>query len=163
MPTARTLTIWIAALYLLLAGATAARGEQEQVEVAKLPPPVLKAVKAKFPESQLESALKEIEGKEFVYEVCLKCKRREMYVLVDPEGNILEIDKVISEKELPGAVVATLKKKYAEAKVSTAEEILIGEEISYSVLLKFGPKRTLHVHLDPKGKVLEENDYATQE
>ncbi len=155
----RNLIAAVAVCVLVLS--SAARGaddKEEEIPLEKLPKAVLAAVKKKFPDARLQGAAKQTEDEQLFYEVFIKHKGHELYVVCEPEGKIVEIDREISVKDLPKAVSEALKKKYAKANIVSVEEVTEDDEITYAVILKHN-KKTLHVLFDPKGKVLEEEPF----
>ncbi len=135
-----------------------ADGKEEEIPLEKVPKPVLAAVKKKFPEAKLQGAAKQTEDDQLFYEVLIKHKGHEIYVVCEPEGKIVEIDREISIKDLPKPVSDALKKQYAKANVLSIEEVTEDDDITYAVILKQN-KKTLHVVFDPKGNVIEEEPY----
>jgi hypothetical protein len=145
------------AICVFVAG-IAARGaddKEEEIPLDKVPKAVLAAVKKKFPDARLQGAAKATEDELVFYEVFIKHKGHEIYVVCEPEGKIVEIDREINVRDLPKAVAEALKKKYAKANIISVEEVTEDDEITYAVILKHN-KKTLHVLFDPKGKMLEE-------
>lgn len=152
-----------AALLLAQTGlARAADPDEEEIPLDKVPKPVLAAIKKKFPDSKVQSAARQIDDDEIVFEILIRHKAHEIYVLCNPEGKILETDREITVKELPKAVVASLKKKYPKANIMSVEEVTEDDEVTYALLLKHN-KKTLHVLFDPKGKMIEEEPYDENE
>ena len=156
----RVLRVAVAICALILS--TAVRGaddKEEEIPLDKVPKAVLTAVKKKFPDAKLQGAAKQTEDALVFYEVFIKHKGHEIYVVCEPEGKIVEIDREISVKDLPKPVAEALKKSYAKANIVAVEEVTEDDEITYAVILK-QKKKTLHVVFDPKGKVLEEEPYS---
>lgn len=149
----------ILSLGLLAAVGTAQAGE-EKIDVKDLPPGVLAAVRAKFPEGKLTGAAKEEEDRRVTYEVTLTDHDVKVDVAVSAKGKLLEVEKTIDAKELPEAVAATIRTKYPTAKVSKAEQVIKyeedEEETSYEVVLSTTGKKDVEVKLSPKGKVLDD-------
>jgi len=129
--------------------------KEEEIALEKVPKVVLTAIKKKFPDAKLQGAAKQTEDDQVSYEILIKHKGHEMYVVCEPDGKIVEIDREISPNELPKPVTEALKKKYPKSSIMSVGEVTEDDEISYDVLLKHG-KKTLRVIFDPKGKVLEE-------
>src|SRR5437764_9808159 len=103
---------WFAVVLLLGLPALSARGDEEKVDLTKVPRPVLEAVKARFAEAKITGVTKEKEDGKTVYEVTIKDKGQNVDVTVTPEGTITLIEKTITAKELPKAVARTLEEKY---------------------------------------------------
>jgi hypothetical protein len=138
------------------ATAHAAEGKEDEIPLDKVPKAVLSAVKKKFPEAKLQGAAKQTEDDQTFYEVFIKHKGHEIYVVCEPAGKIVEIDREITLKDLPKPVSEALKKQFPKATIVSIEEVTEDDEITYAVILKPQKKKTLHVLFDPKGKVLEE-------
>jgi uncharacterized membrane protein YkoI len=153
----RRLVSWCvaAALLGLLVLAAGTRADEEKVPLDKVPRPVIDAVKAKFPAGKIVGASTEKEEGSLVYEVTLKQKGRNIDVTVKPDGTIVCVEKEIKVKELPGAVRAALKSKYAGATYKMVEEVTRDKKVSYEVLLVTADKKTLEVVFDARGKVLK--------
>ncbi len=150
----------LALSWLALTGLVRAADKHEPpIPLEDLPQPVLAAVKKRFPEAKLQNAIKDTEGDHTFFEVTLKNKAHEVYVVCDPDGKIVEIDRILTFKELPKSVQQAVQKKHPKSSILSVEEVADEEhEITYAVLLKQGQK-TLHMLLDPKGKLIEEEAY----
>ena len=135
-----------------------ARDDEEKVPLDKVPKAVMDSVKAKFPEAELKGASKETEKGKTSYEISLKFKNANHDVLVTPEGKITAIEKLIAATDLPAPVQETLKSKYAQATIKSAEQISDGDDkiTAFEVQLVLADKKGLEVKFDPTGKVLEE-------
>jgi hypothetical protein len=129
--------------------------KEEELALDKVPKPVLAAIKKKFHEAKLLGAARQTEDDLISYEVLIKHKGHEMYVLCEPDGRIVEVDREISEKELPKPVIEAIQKKYPKFRIMSVGEVIEDDEVSYDILLKHG-KKSLQVIYDPKGKLLEE-------
>ncbi|HVW00348.1 MAG TPA: PepSY-like domain-containing protein, partial [Planctomycetaceae bacterium] len=103
-------------------------GDIEDIPVNKLPKPVVDAVKAKFPKAKIEGASKAVTEGQTTYGVELTSDKTKYVVEAEEDGEIVEIDKEIPVKELPKKVSEAVKKKYAKAKLETADEILTIDE-----------------------------------
>jgi uncharacterized membrane protein YkoI len=135
--------------------ATAARADEEKIELDKLPKAVIDAVKKKFPDAELKSAEKEKEGGKEVFEVVIKNKDQNLEVIVSPEGKILAVEKEIAVKDLPKAVTEAVDAKYPKSSIKKAEEVTKDDKVTYEVLIETADKKKLEVELDPKGKFVE--------
>jgi len=121
---------------LLSAWALAAEGKEDEIPLDKVPKPVVAAVKKKFPEAKLQGAAKQTDDDHTFYEVLIKHKGHEIYVVCEPEGKIVEIDREITLKDLPKPVSEALKKQFPKATIVSIEEVTEDDEITYAVILK---------------------------
>jgi len=134
-----------------------ARADDEKIPVDKLPAAVRKAIKTKFPKAEIESASKEVEDGDTIYEVELEVKDRSVDVAFKADGTILEIEREVPFDELPKAVKKTLAAKYPKAKIEKVEEVTKGENgaVQYEVAIRS------EVVVTAKGKIVnakEEED-----
>ena len=91
------------------------------------------------------------------YEVSIKHEGKEIDVVLKPDGTIEAIEKKIEVAALPKAVTDALKAKYPAGKMTMAEEITKGKDVTYEVVVTEG-KKAAEVVLDSKGKILETED-----
>jgi uncharacterized membrane protein YkoI len=150
----RGVLVALAGLFLL----AAARADEEKIPLDKLPKAVLDAVKDKYPGAELLGAEKEDENGKTVYEVALKHKGQKLEATFKPDGTFVSVEKEIEAKDLPKAVADALEAKYPKATYKKVEEETEGDKVTYEVLLVTAEKKTVEVVLDPKGKILEEEN-----
>lgn len=128
---------------------TSARADDEDVAIDKIPAAILKTVKAKFPTAKINKASKEVEEGKTVYELEMTDGGKSLDVNFTPEGKILVIEREIAVEKLPKVVSAAVAKKYPKGKITKAEEVTEGDEVSYEVMVKVGDKvRALEVEAD---------------
>jgi hypothetical protein len=155
----------IAALSLVLAASfgLSARADDEKIAIDKLPEVVLKAINTKFPGAKLEEAAKEVEDGKTTYEVELTFKEGEYTVSVKSDGTIEEVEREVAIKDLPVAVLAALKAKYPKATLDEAEEVTAGTKVTYEVLVKRKGKKDRQLVLNPKGRILQDDEVDDDE
>jgi hypothetical protein len=141
----------------LVLAATAARADEEKVDVDKLPKAVLDAVKAKFPKAELVGASKEKEGDKTLYEVRIKDGKTKADVSLTEEGKIVSIEKEIAAADLPKEVTDALEARYAKAKIDLAEEVTDKDDkVVYELHVTTADGKKGEVVFDPKGKFVKE-------
>jgi hypothetical protein len=138
--------------------ATAARADEEKIDLDKLPKVVKDAVLKRFPKAELKSAEKETAKGKTYYEVALTHKEQKIEATLTEKGEIVEIEKIIAAKDLPKEVKKALDDKYPNATLKTIEEIIKvtgGKEktTKYGVVLVTADKKAVAVALDPDGKI----------
>ena len=149
----------------LLLGALVLADDEVPVPLDKLPKSVMKAVKTQYPRAKLVEAVKEIEEGDTYYTVTLKNDKHILHVSFTPLGKLTEINTEVEIKELPKAVLLSLKKLYPGAKLEECSETLDVAENNrrtFTVTLITGTKKKLEVTLDSRGSVLQEEE-ATEE
>ncbi len=146
----------------LLFLASAAVGDEEKVQIKDLPAAVQKSVLDKFPNAKLETASKETEDGETMFEVAIVFKGAKIDVSSKSDGKLTEYEKEIAPSELPKAVSDAVKAKYPKGKFEKAEEIHEIEDgkdelESYEVQVAVDNK-SVEVEVSPKGKILDDDE-----
>jgi hypothetical protein len=108
--------------------------------------------------SQLVEASKETENGKTEYEVSIKDGGKSIDVTLTADGTITGLEKEISAKDLPKAVIKTLEGKYPKATYKAVEEVIDvkdGKETLeyYEVLLVTVDKKTFEVEVTRDGKI----------
>jgi hypothetical protein len=141
----------------ILAPAAAARAGEEKVPLDRVPPAVVKAVKAKFPNASLKQAEKEVEGGKTIYEIGLEDAGSRVDVSLQEDGTVLEVEKEVRASALPKPVSDAVKRKYPAGTVKKAEEVTKGDTETFEVVVAVGDKRR-EVVVDPAGKIVEDEE-----
>ena len=162
--------VLVAAAGLLIAWQIAGAQERD-IKASELPKVVVDAVKKAFPKAEIVKAGIEEEGVT-VYEASLKDNGRKMEMAVTDKGDILEIETVVAEKDLPKPVAKALAKAAEGGKVQVIEKIeyvaeikvikLKKPEIAYEAKIQKDGK-TLEMKWDAKGKLLVKEEDAEAE
>ena len=136
-----------------------AYADDAKIDFDKLPAAVQKTIKRKFPKAEIENASKEVEDGNTIYEVELEIKDRSVDVSLKADGTILEIEREVSEDELPKAVRKKLAAKYPKAKIGKVEEVTKGEDgpVTYEVAI------SQEVVLTAKGKIVKAKEEEEDE
>jgi hypothetical protein len=147
----------------VLVMAAAARSDEEQLSLDKVPKPVLEAAKKRFPKAEVKGASKEGEGDKLVYEVTLKQDGKNIDVTITPAGKITLIEKEVAFKDLPKAVAETFNKKYPKATYSIIEEVIKVEDGKetleyYEAHLTTADKKVVEAEVLPDGKLKGESE-----
>jgi uncharacterized membrane protein YkoI len=133
---------------------TVSRADEEKVPLDKVPAPVLKAFKAKFPEATIKAAIKEEEDGKTVYEIESIANGLGIDAVLKPNGEFSAIEKEIKSADVPPAVASTVKAKHPKAKVKRIEEVTSEGKFFYEFLLEEGDKRT-EISVDKDGKIVD--------
>lgn len=144
-------------------GLVSATTDEEKIPFDQVPAAVVKAVKEKFPKAEVVESSKEVEDGKTTYELSLKDAGRAIDVSAKPDGSIVEIEKEIDPKDLPAAVSAAVKAKYAGATMKKAEEIIEGDETEYEVVIATGDGKTIELKLEANGKITETEEQTKKD
>lgn len=90
----------------------------------EVPPPVIAAVKKKYPAASLVGFERETERGKTLYEVKLRDGAREIEAKLNAEGALLEVEEVIAEKDLPEPVRKSIAASpHAKSKIKKIERV----------------------------------------
>lgn len=88
------------------------------------------------------------------FEANFELKGKEMSVLIDAKGNILEAETEIAKKDLPAAVLTSLESNYKDFKIEETARIDANGEVTYEVEVE-KKEQTFDLLFDAKGKLLK--------
>src|SRR5262249_39829635 len=130
-----------------------------------VPKAVADAAKAKFPGAKIREAAKETEDGKTVFELSLTHENHKMDVTSEENGTLVVVETVVTEAEVPAAVMKAVKDKYPGAKIGVGESVKKGPQLKkeadyYEIHLTTADKKSAEVEVDAKGKILktEEGD-----
>ncbi len=147
---------------LLLIVPALAAAQEESIPVSKLPPEIRSAVAARYPTARMTGAAKETEDGKTFFEVTIKLNGKNIDVTATQSGELTLIEREMSRKDLPAAVLKLLDEKYPKAKFHLVEDVSTvsgaGATLSYyEVQLTDANKQLLEVQVAVDGsKILKE-------
>ncbi len=157
----RTLGIVAAVALCVALNASYAQKEEEdehEVERSALPPNVERAVASVSAGATLRGLSSEVENGQTFYEAELLAGGRSKDVLIDSNGNIVEIEEEVEVTALPSAVRDALIARAGKARIDRVESITkSGSVVAYEAQLKKGRKRS-EIQIDPRGKIIEASE-----
>jgi uncharacterized membrane protein YkoI len=137
----------ILATFSILAGAGIAA--EKKMKLADLPAPVQKTVQEQTKSAELKGLSKEVEDGKTFYEIETTANGKSRDLLVDPEGQIVEVEEATTLDAVPAPVKAALEKAAQKGKILTVETVTKGTAVSYeAVVSKNGKKSEVAVEAD---------------
>ena len=88
------------------------------------------------------------------YEASFKQKEKEMSVVLDATGAVLEVETAIRKEELPKGILDILKDDYSDFKVEETTKIVSNELVTYEVEVKKG-EQSFDLIFDDHGKLIK--------
>jgi hypothetical protein len=88
------------------------------------------------------------------FEANFELKGKEMSVLIDAKGNILEVETEVAKNDLPAAVLKSLENNYKDFKIEETARIESKGEITYEVEVEKG-KETFDLIFNINGNLLK--------
>jgi len=135
-----------------------ARADETKIPLDQVPAAVKEAVQKKFLKAKMEEAEKEVKDGKTTYEIGIEEDDHDITVSLKEDGTILEIEKEIAVKDLPAEAAAAVKAKYPSGTIKKAEEVTVGEKVTYEILVTQEGKKPRELALDKAGKVLEDEE-----
>lgn len=121
----RHLVLFLIALF----GMTPNNARGEDIALANLPEIVRKAADKAIPNAKWDKAVKDTDGKDTWYDIKgSDVKGRYVCVTVEPNGDIDEIETEIKSQNAPKSVMAALKGRLPNFKISAVYEIRNDED-----------------------------------
>ena len=130
------------------------RADEEKIPLDKVPAPVLKAFKAKFPDATIKAAIKETEKDKVTYEIESTLKGLSVDAVLTPAGEFVAIEREMQVDDLPAAVTKAVAAKYPKSKIEKAEEVTKGDLVTIEVVVKTAEGKSVEVEVTKDGKVL---------
>jgi Putative beta-lactamase-inhibitor-like, PepSY-like len=138
---------------LLLTSVWAA-AQESKVKEKDVPPAVIAAFKAAYPNATIKGYAKEKENGKLFYEIESKDGAAARDILYNPDGTVAEVEETIAASDLPAAAQEALQSKYPKAVVTKAEKTTQGDKVEYEVIAKRGKQR-ISLTFDASGKLLK--------
>ncbi|MBV9928114.1 MAG: PepSY-like domain-containing protein [Acidobacteria bacterium] len=131
-----------------------AQGQERKIKRSDLPPAVEKTVKAESAGATIQGFSTEVERGKRLYEVELKVEGRGKDILIDRQGNVVEIEEEVALDSLPAAVREGLTKAAGRGTISRVESLTkLGKLVAYEAVVKTGARRR-EVQVGPNGERL---------
>ncbi|MCX6173150.1 MAG: PepSY-like domain-containing protein [Ignavibacteriales bacterium] len=127
-------------LGLIIAITTIATFAQNKKKV-EMPKAITGAFQKAYPNAKLLSFSKEKEKGQVQYEVESQDGATRRDLIYDVNGNVLEIEEVISAEDLPAVIKQVLEKDYKNAIIVKAETLVRGDVLAYELSMKKGNKK----------------------
>jgi uncharacterized membrane protein YkoI len=139
---------------MLLAGTTLAQETERPARMKDLPQAVQAAVREQSRGAVVRGLSIETEKGQTFYEASLKVKGRIRDVLIDADGNVVEIEEQVTLASLPPAARAEIVKQAGKGRILTVESITKNNVIvAYEAHVKTAGKIS-EIKVDPDGKPL---------
>lgn len=124
-----------------------------------LPPAVHKTAMEQSRGARISGVSKEIEDGKTFYEISMIVGGLGKDVLIDSEGNVAEIEEVVTLDSLPSAVKAEIKKQTGRGRILKIESITKKNAIvAYEALIR-SQRKLKEIKIDPDGKLMPEDDH----
>ena len=129
-----------------------AQAQEKKITRKQLPPAVEKTVRKESEGATIKGFAKEIDNGQTFYELELIVNGRSKDVLMDKQGNVVEVEEQVSMESLPSAVQEALKQAAGSGTIGLIESLSKnGTLVSYEAHVKHGKKRS-EIKVGPNGE-----------
>jgi len=130
------------------------QGQEKKIKRSELPPAVEKTVAAESVGATIQGFSTEVEGGRRLYEVELKIDGRSKDILIDGQGNVVEVEEEVALDSLPASVKAGLTRAAGRGAIGKVESLTKrGKLVAYEAVVKTGARRR-EIQVGPDGKKL---------
>jgi uncharacterized membrane protein YkoI len=132
-----------------------AQAQEKKINRAQLPPAVEATVARESAGATIKGFSTEIEHRQKFYEASLVVDGHSKEILIDKNGNVVEVEEEVTMDTLPAAVQDAIKKQAGAGTVSLVESLTKnGTLVAYEAHVKNGKKR-FEIQVGPNGEKLK--------
>ena len=153
----RIIPAFIVSLGLSLLGLALGQESERRVKLKDLPQAVQKTVREQSRGAIVKGFSKEVEHGQTYYEVEMKVNGHGKDVLIDPTGQVVEIEEEVALSDLPPDVRAGIAQHAGKGKILKVESITKGNTVvMYEAVVRKAGKRS-EIKVGPDGKLAPQN------
>jgi hypothetical protein len=146
-----------AILVISVAPALTAVAQEKKIQRSELPAAVEKTVQQESQGATIKGFNKETENGQTYYEAEMVVNGHSKDVLVDPNGQVVEVEEQVNFETLPAEVKAGLQAKAGEGKIAKVESLTKkGKLVAYEAQVRGGKQK--EVQVGPDGKPLDHEE-----
>jgi len=135
--------------------ATQAQENEKKIKRSQLPPAVEQTVARESEGATVKGFSTEVEHGQRFYEVSLSVNGHNKDILIDKNGNVVEVEEEVSMDSLPAPVQDALKQAAGTGTIENIESLMKnGTLIAYEAHIKRARKR-LEIQVGPNGERLK--------
>jgi hypothetical protein len=143
-----------AALLIGLATVSLAQAQEKKLKREQLPPAVEKTVATESQGATINGFATEVEKGKRLYEMELTVNGHSKDILMDKNGNVVEVEEEVTMDSLPAAVQEGLRKAAGAGTIGKVESLTKGGKlVAHEAHVKTGAKRS-EIQVGPNGEKL---------
>ena len=145
----------IAATLVMGLSLSLGQAQERKIKREQLPPEVEKTVARETEGATIKGFATEVEHGRKLYEASLVVKGHTKDILVDRNGNIVEVEEQVTLDSLPVAVQDAFKKRAGSGTLTLIESLTKnGQLVAYEAQVKQGKRRS-EIQVGPNGEKLK--------
>lgn len=131
------------------------QAQERKIKREQLPAAVEKTVAKESEGATIKGFSTEIEHRQKLYEAALNINGHSKDILIDKNGNIVEIEEEVSMDSLPATVQEALRKAAGSGTIQVIEALTKnGNLVAYEAQVKHGKRRS-EIQVGPNGEKLK--------
>ena len=144
----------ISSFVIIVATCSVVVSQERKLKREQLPPAVQKTVARESEGATIKGFATEVEKGRRLYEVELTVNGHSKDILMDRDGNIVEVEEEVTMDSLPATVQDALRKAAGKGTIGKIESLTKnGKLVAYEALVKTGAKR-FEIQVGPNGEKL---------
>ncbi len=141
-------------LMIIFSSSVSSYAQHKKYKESDMPKAVIESFNKLYPNVTVKGYDIETEDGKTFYEVESKDGSVSRDVLFSETGSLVSVEESMNVSDLSSDIVNTINSKYPKYKISKAEKITKGSDVSYEVLIKSNKKK-VELVLNSKGEILE--------
>lgn len=143
---------------VIVATLAMAQEQEKAIHRSDLPPVVEKTVTAQSKGAIIKGFSQEKENGQTYYEAEMTVNGRSRDVLIDPNGNVVEVEEQVALDSLPTVVKEGLQAKAGQGKIVKVESLTKHDKlVAYEAKVQAAGKRS-EIQVSPEGKPLDHEE-----
>ena len=131
------------------------QAQERKIKREQLPPAVEKTVARESEGATIKGFSTEIEHGRKLYEASLIVNGHTKNILIDRNGNVVEVEEQVTLDSLPAAVQDALKKRAGSGAITVIESLTKNNQlVAYEAQVKHGQRRS-EIQVGPNGERLK--------
>jgi hypothetical protein len=143
-------TLATSGILAILATATSALAEEQEISCDAVPKPVRAAFEKAFPKATIKECAKEVEKGKTAYEISSTEGGTRRDVLFYADGRLIVIEEAVPVESTPDPVQQAVRKMYPGGEIALAEKITRDGAVLYEFRVKHRGKH-VEIVFDPSG------------
>jgi len=140
--------------FFVLVSVLAIHAQERKIKRDRLPAAVEKTVAAQSLGATINGFSTEVEKGQKLYEMSLTINGHHKDILIDKDGNIVEVEEEVSMDSLPATVQESLRRAAGRKTISRVESLTKRQKlVAYEAQIKTGTKRS-EIQVGPNGEKL---------
>ena len=136
--------------------------DEQEIKASELPAAVQQAFTKAFPNARILGASRETEDGVTYFEIESKDGRQRRDLLFKADGTVVEMEELIRPKDLPEAVVKSVRTAYEDCDIERAEKITRNGVVQYEIKAETD-EQDMEILVDADGSIVKSTTISEEE